>query len=313
MKPRVLFRVACGPGRGFGHIVRAARLGNALDARVWISVLGGPLPGLSRRRVRVVHGGPSLVDALGPDLVVLDTPVASDAARWLGAARRRGVPVASVHDAGIAPVASDLAIDGSLAARRPIAGARRTLLGPRFMIVDPAIARTRRVRCRERVVIALGGGPRVGLARSIATALRAACPAVQVQIAAGFAASSDRTAAGVELLGPRRSLAPTLARADVAVVAGGVTLYEAAALGVPVVAVPVVAGQRAAVAAFERAGAAIAASPRSPRGIARAAAALLGDPSTAERLGRSGRRLVDGRGAERVASALMRLAGSGRV
>src|SRR5690606_17463728 len=107
--------------------------------------------------------------------------------------------------------------------------------------------------------------------------------------------------------------APVLARASVAVVAGGVTLYEAAALGVPVVAVPVVAGQRPAVAAFDRAGAAVAASPGSPRAIARAAVVLLRDPSRAGQLGRRGRRLVDGRGAERVASALMRLAGSGRA
>ncbi len=312
MTRRVLFRVACGPGRGFGHIVRAARLGSALDARVWISVLGEPVPGVSRR-VRVVHGGLSLLDALRPDLVVLDTPVAGDAARWLRAARRRGLPVASVHDAGIAPVASDLAIDGSLAARRPVAGASRTLLGPRFMIVDPAIARTRRVRQPGRVIIALGGGPRVGLARAIAKALRTECPALRVQIAAGFAAPGDRIEAGVELLGPRRSLAPALARASVAVVAGGVTLYEAAALGVPVVAVPVVAGQRAAVTAFDRAGAAVAAPPRSPRRIARAAAALLGDASRAGQLARTARRLVDGRGTERVASALMRLAGSGRA
>jgi len=313
MRRRVLFRVACGPRRGFGHIVRATRLGRLLDARVWISVLGSTAPGLSCRGAQVVSGGLSLLDTVRPDLLVLDTPVARDAARWVRAARRRGVPVASIHDAGIAPASSDLAIDGSLAACRAIDGARRTLLGPRFMVLDPAIARTRSDRRDDRVVIALGGGPRTGLARSIARALRKECPALRVQVAAGFASEDARDASGVELLGARRSLAPTLARASVAIVAGGVTLYEAAALGVPVVAVPVVPGQRPAVAAFARAGAVVAVSRRSPRHIAGAAAALVRNRSRAARLGRTARRLVDGRGAERVASALMRLAGRERA
>src|SRR5690606_5029590 len=126
------------------------------------------------------------------DLLVLDTPVARDAARWVRAARRRGVPVASIHDAGIAPASSDLAIDGSLAACRAIDGARRTLLGPRFMVLDPAIARTRSDRRDDRVVIALGGGPRTGLARSSARALRKECPALRVPVAAGFATEPAR-------------------------------------------------------------------------------------------------------------------------
>ena len=48
-----------------------------------------------------------------------------------------------------------------------------------------------------------------------------------------------------------------LAACDVAVVAGGVTLYEACAVGVPVVALAVVAAQRPAIADFAVRGAAI--------------------------------------------------------
>lgn len=311
----MLFRVACGPRRGYGHLVRARRLAAALDATVWISVLGDA-PSMPRAgRVRQVRGGPALLDVLVPDLVVLDTPVLADARRWLRAARRRSVPIASVHDAGIAPVASDLAIDASLASSGPIPGARRTLRGPAYMVVDPAVRRRPRGGTRAGVVvIALGGGPRLGLARRIARALLAQCPHLRVRIAAGFAGGRDRRDGRIELLGARRSLASTLAGARVAIVAGGITLYEAAALGVPAVAIPVVPGQRGTVRAFSNAGAAVPVSDArtvrmaSPARIAAAAAALCRSARLSARLTARGRRLVDGRGVERVAAALNRLA-----
>jgi UDP-N-acetylglucosamine:LPS N-acetylglucosamine transferase len=103
-------------------------------------------------------------------------------------------------------------------------------------------------------------------------------------------------------------------------------LYEAAALGVPVVAIPVVPGQRGTVRAFASAGAALKVSDTrtvrvsdigtvqgpSPERIAAAAATLCRSPQLSARVAARGRELVDGKGAERVAAAIERLAG-GRV
>jgi spore coat polysaccharide biosynthesis predicted glycosyltransferase SpsG len=249
-----------------------------------------------------------LLDSVRPDLLVLDTPVASDGRRWVSAARRRRITTASIHDAGIAPLSTDLAVDGSLAAPGPIRGARQSLVGPAFMVVDPAVRETPRAVSARRVVIALGGGSRVDLARRIGEHLLRTCPGVEVQIAAGFGAGRPR-GSRLTWIGPQRSLAPVLGAAEVAVVAGGITLYEAAALGVPAVAVAIVAAQRPTVRAFVRAGAALG-LPTEPTAhrVAALAARLLNDAAQGRALAVRGRRLVDGRGTARVADVLSRLA-----
>jgi spore coat polysaccharide biosynthesis predicted glycosyltransferase SpsG len=106
-------------------------------------------------------------------------------------------------------------------------------------------------------------------------------------------------------------LSDRLASAGAAVVAGGVTLCEACALGTPAVAVPVVRAQRRAVAAAASAGAAIAVLDASERDtadrVATHIARILTQPSVAAGLSRRARRLVDGHGAARVASRIRAL------
>ena len=113
---------------------------------------------------------------------------------------------------------------------------------------------------------------------------------------------------GIEWVGPQNGLARVLAAADVAVVAGGLTLYEAAAIGTPAVAVPIVRSQRRTVEAFARERAVSAPRPDAGvAGIADAAADLLSSPDLAARMAKRARRLVDGRGTARVAAVLQRL------
>jgi spore coat polysaccharide biosynthesis predicted glycosyltransferase SpsG len=111
-------------------------------------------------------------------------------------------------------------------------------------------------------------------------------------------------------------LAPALATASAAVLAGGITLYEACVLGTPVVTLAVVPAQRVTTSAFAAAGATIDASGPVPgRALDRAAASvtrLLASPRDAARLSERARALVDGRGALRVREHLLALAERGR-
>ncbi len=276
-------------------------------------------PASSRGLVRV-SGGVRLLDRLRPDALILDTPVVSDAMCWVAAARRRGVPVISVHDAGIAPVASDLAVDGSFAARGRIRGARHTLHGPRYAVIDRraavSLASTR--PDRGRILVALGGGARVGVADRLSTAIAARLPQSRVVVAGGFLSSAARTSnvPNVVWLGPQDGLAHVLASADVAVVAGGVTMYESGAARVAAVLVAVVPAQAPAIRAFARSGAALdpkvtlsgsGIDARAVDRVVNAVAALARDKSRRDALGRAGRRLVDGRGADRVAAQVTRV------
>jgi spore coat polysaccharide biosynthesis predicted glycosyltransferase SpsG len=96
-----------------------------------------------------------------------------------------------------------------------------------------------------------------------------------------------------------------LASASAAVLAGGVTVYEAAALGVPVVAIPVVPAQAPTVRALSRAGVTVEAT--SAAAAAGAVARLMASPRLRRSMGERGAALVDGRGAGRVARHLRAL------
>jgi spore coat polysaccharide biosynthesis predicted glycosyltransferase SpsG len=114
---RVLMRIAGGPRRGFGHLVRSARLARALGVEPIVSVRGGRQAARVARRLghQVIDGSASAVLAReDPDLVVIDDPNGAAAEHWCRAARRRQVPVASLHDLGLARCDSDLRIDGSI-------------------------------------------------------------------------------------------------------------------------------------------------------------------------------------------------------
>ena len=310
---RVLFVAAAGPRRGYGHLVRCVSFARALGVRPLLAIRGG-------RRVKdaaLVFGADVLPDAsprvirsLRPDIVIVDDPIERAARRWMAAARRAGALVVSVHDLGIGCRESDLLIDGSVTRTRPARRGKTSLTGTQFALLDPKVgqlaARHRRAAQHRRVLIALGGGPRVRLAGAIADAIVAVEPNAEVRIAGGFVVAPRSASSKVVWIGATRGLAEELSQASAAVVAGGVSLYEACALGVPTVSMPVVTGQVPTVRAFGRRGAVVAASfGTSPDDVARKTVSLLNDAPLRRALTERSRALVDGRGASRAAAAVI--------
>jgi putative hydrolase of the HAD superfamily len=316
---RVLFRAPAGARRGFGHVVRCVSLARALGVRPLIALRGPRQARYAALRLGadlVASPTVATIAALKPDVVVIDDPISADARRWIRAARKAGALAVTMHDLGLGCHDGDLRIDGSLT--RAASGAR-ALSGPRYAVLDPALRDTgtanagvanagvanagvanagvanvgaayQAARRRRTVLIALGGGPHARRAESIATRIVRANPDAEVQIAAGFVSPAgagpvkrrqahDR----VRWIGPQRGLAGALARASIAIVGGGVSLYEACALGVPAVTIPVVAGQRPTVRAFARRGAARAVAGGT-RAAADAALALLADQAARQEL-----------------------------
>ncbi|MEO8481944.1 MAG: hypothetical protein ABI634_07015 [Acidobacteriota bacterium] len=314
--PFVLFVVAAGPRCGFGHLVRAAVLADALGASRQL-VLRGPE---SARHVALafgwtVHCGPRVLSTLDPDLLVVDDPTTREGARWVRLARAARVPIVVVRDGGAAVAGASLTVDGSLVARP---GDRRDrIAGPAFAILKPQTAARRArpiARDGSRVLIALGGGAHVRrLGVAIAGEIARRRPDLRVDIARGFAltGTAPKLPARCRWVSAPDGLGDRLTSASVAVVAGGVTLYEACALATPVVAVPVVPAQRRAIAAAAQAGAALAVTARDARRVAGDAATLvsrlLDEPSLAADVSRRARRLVDGHGASRVSARIRSL------
>lgn len=319
----VVFRVAAGPRVGFGHLVRCRALARALGVTPLVAIRG-----TARTRALAaalgwtvldserpsLTGGPA--DGRAPDLIVIDDPDGPAAASWVRRGRRLGVPVASVHDLGLAHVESDLMIDGSVSPG-PRADQPNSLCGPRYAILDPAIAVIRRENRQPmpgHVLVALGGGSHVlSLAGRVSRAIAARAPEAVIRVARGL--SSVRAAPVLRhatWFNAPQGLGPELADAQVAVVAGGVTLYEACALGVPVVALPVTTVQHQTVRAAACRGAAID-TGRPPvddcmvSRTAEAVAALLRNDGWRRQQSKAARQLVDGDGAARVAVRLREL------
>jgi spore coat polysaccharide biosynthesis predicted glycosyltransferase SpsG len=325
----VVFRVAGGPRLGFGHIVRALSLAKAMQVSPRMSVRGTAETKKVAHRLGALVKEQSLAAVLARGdvrLLVIDDPDMQAATDALALARRHGAMVASVHDLGIAPIASDLAIDGSLAMLRKAWPSTDALLGPRYAVLDPSLltapsegqAMRAQSEGRLRVLVSLGGGPRVTAGLRIARAIADASAVTWVTLAAGFGARALQTRhPRVRLLESPSWLRSELARVDVAVLAGGVTLYEAALLGVPTVALAVVAAQLPTIRAFERVGASIAAgclasgeraaAERTRAKAVQAVGALLADEDKRRVMAVQGQQQVDGRGALRVAAALKRL------
>jgi UDP-2,4-diacetamido-2,4,6-trideoxy-beta-L-altropyranose hydrolase len=314
---RVLFRAAAGPRRGFGHLVRCRSLARALGVRPLLAVRGGQrvVDTALALGCDVVDGSSSRIIArLQPDIVVVDDPIAANASRWIAAARKAGCLVVSIHDLGIGSTDADLVVDGSVT-RNAKAVWGRTLAGPKYAVLDPVFSEsssTALKRCpTPRVLISLGGGPRGELAAAIAGAIAQIEPKADVRVVGGFMPGFGTSRnSRITWIETPRGLGDELSRTDVAVLGGGVSLYEACARGVAAVGVPVVKAQEPTVRAFARARAALAVPEvgTSPQIIAERAARLLRDAGLRRKVSRRARQIVDGRGASRVAVAIAQMA-----
>jgi hypothetical protein len=299
-----LIRVAAGPRLGLGHVRRAETLVRALGRPCVLSVRGA---GQVRGGVPVVPAaGPgATLDAVRPRVLVLDDPRQGSSHPWCVAARRQGVPVVSIHDLGLASVPSDLAIDGSIVRRGRLA-ARRSLRGPEFAVIATPRRRRRGGRVR-RVLVSLGGGPRVTLAARLASMLHRRWPALDILVTGG-----EGDGDGFAWVTAPLGLAPWLARVDAAILGGGVSLYEAVAAGVPSIGLAVVAAQQPTIRGFAARGLVLDAGLASrradgPASVVRQMDRLLADGLWRAHAAVEGPRVLDGGGAARVARAIVAL------
>jgi UDP-2,4-diacetamido-2,4,6-trideoxy-beta-L-altropyranose hydrolase len=315
---RVIFAAAAGPTIGFGHLVRCRSLARALGVEPVVVIRG-----TAATRRRAGTGGWRLATIRNdhdlrrrdPQVLVVDDPSITAVRTWVRRARRVGVPVATIHDLAIAAIESDLVIDGSVQSPRGMDGRFGSLRGLRYTILDPRVRAMRErltVRVPRRVLVALGGGSRPAIAARLARAIAARAGDVDIRVASGFTAGRRMPAlTSGTWIHAHAGLAEELSTTSVAVLAGGVTLYEACALGVPSAAVALNSAQHVTIRALARRGATVdggaVADERTLDRVARGVERLLDDSALRRRMGAVGRRLVDARGAARVAARLRRL------
>jgi spore coat polysaccharide biosynthesis predicted glycosyltransferase SpsG len=318
----VVFRADAGPGVGLGHVRRCLALSAALTdwAECRLLVCGDPRAVPAGSAADVV--GPAWVETLAiagrveATALVVDSYIVT--AGDLAAARTRVPLLVIVDDTARYPIPADIVVNAALGPEPPAtAGDTTYLLGPRYALLGPEYAmRSARPLTREvrRVLIALGGSTSAELMARVVAGVRRALPAVAIDAAIGPVGDGPdavRAAIGdddpIALHTAPATLRPMMEVADLAVTAGGVTLLELAAAGVPSVGVGVAANQEGNLQGFARAGATIVAGRASDVSLGEAIAEAVRALAPAERRrtqGAAARALVDGQGAARVAARM---------
>jgi UDP-2,4-diacetamido-2,4,6-trideoxy-beta-L-altropyranose hydrolase len=321
-KPLIVLRADASPSMGGGHVMRCLAIAEALIAAgARVAFASGPeslaaAPALARAELR------SPEPDAGPRVVLLDGYHLGleTAEAWA----RVGAVVAVLDDAPERPRPCALRIDPtpgrSEADYAVIAPGARLLLGPAYApmrqafpeLRPAALARRARGGPVQVVLVSTGLTDAAGLAPLAAQAALDACPqaAVDVLIGSGAASLSELRALAADqrrltLHVDAEDVAALTAGADLAVGAAGVSAWERCALGLPSVVLLAAANQQANAAALRVAGA--AALVDGPEAVGEALAALASDGAARVRMAQAAAALCDGRGAERIAEALLGL------
>lgn len=239
---------------------------------------------------------------------------------YLPALRAASARVAVIDDNADRELSCDVLVNSNAAADRLAyrGDIGRRLLGAAYApLTRPFWNGAAGVPAGDALLVTFGGVDHYGLSQRLLRLLEGWTERLRVLVAVGpyydnADAIRDAAAASrheVELLEKPDGLAPAIARCALGVCAGGQTLYELAAFARPSLGISLWPVQRLNVGAFAAAGASrplyYEDGPAFDERLREAVIALLDDAALRKRLGDAGARLVDGRGASRVARALL--------
>ncbi len=327
----VIARVAGGPRTGFGHLRRSWTLASRLvqdavavhfvcatpDGAGILAEAGFPVtvedhPRSLARTLDLLRRPPA------PRLCLVDDPdLPAAALSDLSAC----APLVCVDDTGEREMPVDLAVNGSAGAQHLVyRGLPWTeyLLGPDYILLRREFTgvpkRLPTALDIRRVLVLTGGGGTGTLSRQIAEVVAEVLPRAVVDVVTGPFADSQPEGEPSDRMTWYRSpqdIRSLMLAADLAVSAGGQTLYELAAAATPTLGVRVTANQSLNLKGLSEAGCLRdIGSPEAPQFRTRLAGTLeelAGDAKTREAMGNRGRRLVDGKGVERVAARIQSL------
>lgn len=323
----LLVRVDGNDRIGFGHAVRVSSLLHAikLPLRTAVASYDAPVANLfPRGRLELLskrHSFRAVLARYNYDAVVVDLP--RPAPGLWEQLRRTERPVIAVDDYGGA-IAADLIVNGTVLPeyhRYPSRSIRgRVLVGPRYILIRPEFGKTRWTKPRHRsVAIVIGSGRRAhdwAFKLASSSLNRSGWGRVTMVVGTAFPKlellSRACSKAGIILRHglPANALSTLFARSSVGLITGGMVVYEALAVGVPAVIFPQMTNLVREANWFK--------AQRCARIIGfhqgfdmdyvgREVTALLHDEVLAQRMSTRARKVIDGRGTTRAASAIVEL------
>ncbi len=336
-KPHLWIRTVASPSIGFGHLRRSMTIARMLSGVLHPVFLHDPSDQWTQDEVAMQ--GWTLETLESPNLwsgrrmpsgLLIDTREEAGLGVLISEARRRSVPVLSIHDLGLNPLPSDVVIDGSIFPNTVDFPRRDTAYytGTAYLVLDPAFSmlHQQRKRIRERiksVVINLGGGDSRRYFETVLEGLRSWGRELEVTGLPGFThwgqeALAERDWSPLEFRWAEREQAVErlLFRADLAITAGGLASFEALCVGTPLLALAYDGFQHFTVSMLAKADACVDLGEGiylKPSSIPPILDSLEGVAGRRERLSCRGRQIVDGRGAERVCRLIRQLVGANHV
>lgn len=338
----VLFRVDAGARVGLGHLQRCLSLASALrqlDVRCVFLAAGEPAV---RDRVvgagfgvHTLNGVASLDETdlrqtldtaahEGCEGIIVDSYTADES--YLGRLRGAGLMVVAIEDTSSVPFPCHLLVNGGAQAPalpyRSSTGDTRFLLGPEYALLReefwsvPARAVADPVRPVRKILLTMGGSDGRNLTPLVLRLLEPLASDFDVTAVVGpFSKNHAEIEAvvaqcrrSVSLVRAPCSVLDLMLQADLAVSAGGQTLYELAAAGTPTLAIQVAENQAGNVNCLAQRGVVrpmlFESKEQLRTELPEAVTRLLTASNERMQMSQAGRRLVDGLGAKRTAKIL---------
>jgi len=333
--PRVLIRTDAGPEMGHGHLLRMRSLTEALIGRgAVVEIAGNGIPSsdggtawsvrtLDRPIRNELEDAMTIVAGItsgAPDVVIVDHYGLGSVWERTIADRLPGSTIVAVDDLPGREHDVDVLIDPNLGSDGPVSvrGARTRLLrGSAYTPLGDEyrapVSRGPRHGGPRRVLVALGGG-RSGVMADLVAALIADHRLDEVHLDVVVPDEDEHAAvalilegrAGAQVHGRLPSLRPLLEKVDVVAGAGGTSAWQRLRLGLPTVLVTLVDNQVRTGRALQGLGLARwVERVDGPSAVAASVVDALDDEGLWRRAHEHGPILVDGRGAERIAFALL--------
>ena len=318
-------RPAARPVAGGGHIARCTALARALSGYTPVTmILEG---GADARQLRLAADIQVIAerDACRSTFagIVLDDYkfVAEDVARWR--ARTCG-PVVQIEDLGRPLAGIDFAVNATPGLSGDRLNGVPAFLGPSYaMLAKPYESLPKpEIRTKvERVVIGIGLYDTTNTTQFAMEAVAKALPDASTDVLLGKSSPNATEVAAMARRHPRMRVHSDATEpwrivqdADITISGGGQSLLERLATGIPTIGIAVADNQRLALSGAAASGAAVdlgAVSSLDAGLIMDAIAELAHDAERRRALSLAAQRLVDGRGAARVASHLLSLRRAG--
>jgi len=339
--PRILAFPDCGPRIGGGHVMRCLTLAHALaDKGAVVAFAANPaaqavLDAFGPRDLTVYPVSDDLgeaaqhaadwADAFKADWVLLDHYRLSPAQELELKGPRC---LAVLDDLADRPRPADLVVNpgyGRLAGNYAglVPPRARVLAGPEYALVRPefverrdqALQRRREGGHLKHLLISLGLTDVEGVTRRVVQALQPHLPGLILDVVVGEAAPSlpalreqAKTDCALRLHVDTHAMAELMSQADVAVGAGGSSVWERATLGLPSVTLILADNQRPMARAMEQVGLTLAVDALAPDFEAQLVAAVkrvVEDAALRRWLFEAPCHACDGQGAGRVAEAML--------